>query len=643
MAAGKFFHFTIGPVQGFVAQSRRTRDFWAGSFLLSWLAGVAMAEIKRQGGEISFPVPPDAYLDWITNGTGSGRAPRQGAIPNRFKAFQAKVPADFDGALVATCVREAWIKLAEHVWLHDKLAAVATPPTRQIWDRQHANFWDISWAITANENESSLMDQRKNWRSHYAAQGEPGVKCMVMEGWQELSGSDRPGKQGDHFWKAVRVGKLTDIGEGEQLCALAYVKRRFVRHFASFNAQLSGGLTVYGWKLDVGMPSVSYMAAVHWLEKLIQTASADDVRLLLEAARNVNESRDEWDTHIACLKQAAGRWTSDSDKRQLLSLDGNLFFDHVQDNAKAYDYDPGRMQVLTQELGRFKRNHPEFDAPLSPFYAILLMDGDSLGVHMADRSKQSSISESLEKFTRGVPSLVDRHNGYLIYAGGDDVLAILPLEDAMQCAVAVRELYADSFKDTGIPTTISAAIEYAHVKMPLGKVLGDAHGLLDDVAKDGAGRDALAVRVWKPGGMVLQWAQPWDIALQNDKNASLVIEDIARQFASGDMKDGDFSSKFFFKIAERFDLLNPSDDQVTPVLDAAQALDLLAVDFWHSHDNRKDITLAQARSVIQPLLGQCRAVVRDLSKKDSKDWKTSAMLKPDGAMLVRFLAQKGVE
>ena len=227
MAAGKFFHFTIGPVQGFVAQSRRTRDFWAGSFLLSWLAGVAMAEIKRQGGEISFPVPPDAYLDWITNGTGSGRAPRQGAIPNRFKAFQAKVPADFDGALVATCVREAWIKLAEHVWLHDKLAAVATPPTRQIWDRQHANFWDISWAITANENESSLMDQRKNWRSHYAAQGEPGVKCMVMEGWQELSGSDRPGKQGDHFWKAVRVGKLTDIGEGEQLCALAYLKLIF--------------------------------------------------------------------------------------------------------------------------------------------------------------------------------------------------------------------------------------------------------------------------------------------------------------------------------------------------------------------------------------------------------------------------------
>jgi CRISPR-associated protein Cmr2 len=35
-------HFSLGPVQGFVAQARRTRDFWAGSFILSYLAGQAM-------------------------------------------------------------------------------------------------------------------------------------------------------------------------------------------------------------------------------------------------------------------------------------------------------------------------------------------------------------------------------------------------------------------------------------------------------------------------------------------------------------------------------------------------------------------------------------------------------------------------
>lgn len=645
MVASKYFQFTIGPVQGFVAQARRTRDFWAGSFLLSWLSGIAMAEIIRQKGEINFPDPPEGYLDWITTGKGAGTAPRQGAIPNRFKAFQAEVPADFDGALVAACVNEAWNKLAEHVWQQDQLGAIATPLIRQIWDRQNSSFWDISWVITTDDKDSSLMDQRKNWRSHYAEIGEPGVKCMVMEGWQELSGSRQPGKGGDPFWQAVRVGKRTDIGEGEQLCALAYVKRRFVRHFASFSAALTNGLTVYGWKLDIGMPSVSYMAGVHWLEQLIQTASTDDVGLLLNAARQVNESRDEWDTHIACLKKAAGRWSSESDKRQLLSLDGNLFFDHVHANAAAYDYDADKVLVLKNQLDRFKRNNPEFTAPLSPFYAILLMDGDSLGTHMGDPKKQLSISQSLDKFTQGVPAVVEKHNGYLIYAGGDDVLAILPLEDAMQCAAAVRTLYLDSFKGTNIPTTISAAIEYAHIKMPLGKVLSDSHDLLDNVAKDGAGRDALAVRVWKSGGMVLQWAQPWEIALQGGK---IQIEEIAKEFSQGDgmafsSDAGNFSSKFFFKIGERFDLLNPADEKSARVLTDEEAIDLLGVDYLNSADHRSEMTLIQARLAIAPLLKQCRAVTRTLEEKNPENWNTSAMLKQDGALLVRFLAQKGID
>ncbi|MDM8565359.1 type III-B CRISPR-associated protein Cas10/Cmr2 [Candidatus Halobeggiatoa sp. HSG11] len=31
----QYFHFTIGPVQSFVAQARCTRDFWACSLSLS--------------------------------------------------------------------------------------------------------------------------------------------------------------------------------------------------------------------------------------------------------------------------------------------------------------------------------------------------------------------------------------------------------------------------------------------------------------------------------------------------------------------------------------------------------------------------------------------------------------------------------
>src|ERR1700728_909561 len=51
----RLLHFTLGSVQSFVAQARRTRDLWAGSFLLSWLAGRAMRVIVENGGSILVP------------------------------------------------------------------------------------------------------------------------------------------------------------------------------------------------------------------------------------------------------------------------------------------------------------------------------------------------------------------------------------------------------------------------------------------------------------------------------------------------------------------------------------------------------------------------------------------------------------
>jgi len=41
-------HFALGPVQGFVAQARRTRDLWSGSFILSYLSGCAMNAVREE-------------------------------------------------------------------------------------------------------------------------------------------------------------------------------------------------------------------------------------------------------------------------------------------------------------------------------------------------------------------------------------------------------------------------------------------------------------------------------------------------------------------------------------------------------------------------------------------------------------------
>ena len=51
----KTLYFNFTPVQSFVAQARRTRDLWAGSYLLAWLSGQAMNAIIADGGEIEMP------------------------------------------------------------------------------------------------------------------------------------------------------------------------------------------------------------------------------------------------------------------------------------------------------------------------------------------------------------------------------------------------------------------------------------------------------------------------------------------------------------------------------------------------------------------------------------------------------------
>ena len=50
-----------------------------------------------------------------------------------------------------------------------------------------------------------------------------------------------------------------------------------------------------------------------------------------------------------------------------------------------------------------------------------------------------------------------------------------------------------------------------------------------------------------------------------------------------------------------------------------------------------------ARAVVRPLLEQCRPVYRDENQQDPQQWRRDDNLYADGAMLLRFLAQKGVE
>lgn len=659
MANNQIFQFTLGPVQGFVAQARRTRDFWAGSFILSWLASTAIACIQKQGGKIQFPVPDEAYLQFLYGNTEKQDIPRpqQGSIPNRFMATTAEVPHDFKPQWVTQSVQRAWLELARIVWVNDGLEAQANQATRAIWDRQINNFWEISWVLS-DGLDPTLLDKRKNWRG-FVPPNEPGHKCMMMDGWQELSGITKTDmKAVNSFWEKLsqngNAGISKDLREGEQLCAMAFIKRRFARYFQEVKVELPGNLGhVHGWQVPGAVPSVAFLAAAPWLAKVIETAPIEAFQAFHNEAKTISgydeaahvQGDQAFAIDIRCVRDAAEKRQQQGDgfRRIWAGLDGQVYFPTALENPRLFDDKPAAKRVLRQ-LRQLRDAAGITDLP-SPYYAILLMDGDQLGKHMGDKDKQKPISNALNAFTREAGNIVREHNGFLVYAGGDDVLALLPLDDALPAAAALQASYKakfeqESLKDNSkeIKSTLSGAIEFVHFRTPLTRVLQDAHQLLDDVAKDQTGRDAIAVRVWKPSGLALQWAMPWDKAL--DGNGKVKIAELATEFANrqAQQEGGRFSNKFFFRLQQVIERFPTASHDILEKL--------IYAEYIHSYGSQGNNASGERRQAIETrlnaLLDQCRPWQRkepDLSTVQNAD----QPLNPDAALLVRFLAQKGLE
>lgn len=675
-----YFHFTLGPVQGFVAQARRTRDFWAGSFLLSWLAGVAICAVEKQGGEIIFPIPNQNFLDAIL-GKNKEAKPQQGGIPNRFMADISNCQK-FDGNAVTNAVKQAWLAIADKVWEKDRQGLEQQGyPTKEIWERQNNNFWDMSWVITEGRDTSAL-DKRKNFRTHTTSV-EGGYKCMMMEGYQELSGaSDKnSGKKRRNYWvNLVQLIHSKDIGETEELCAIAYIKRRFVHTFKDVKKpiEVNGNtLMIHGWQLPHNVPSVAYMASVPWLKNLLENQNyMDDFKQVLNhidemkyfSDVDINE-RAESKNHVKTIQQIINDTKIDLKE---ISLDGNIYYQTFWDNignfvadkqnydGKIDDYRPKIKSALSKLYDKMDDFEP------SPYYAILLMDGDSLGKQMSHEARQPIISEALDNFTQQAQEIVRNNDGFLIYAGGDDVLALLSLDDAIKTANQLRIAYADCFaqasnNETKVHSTLSGAINYCHIGMPLTQVLMDSHDLLDNIAKDGVGRNALAVRVWKPSGQAVQWAMPWEKVVDNqavekivqnlnldgiDKNSS-VIEALSLAISKQKGVDKNlsiFSTGFFYKTRELMKMLDEMMQRNE--LSEKQASKLLLAEYLQSGNFRKidEEKQKQLITIFEILIEQSKNYQSkiDDNGKASIDEKSGKQLTGDAGILVRILGQKGL-
>ena len=336
------------------------------------------------------------------------------------------------------------------------------------------------------------------------------------------------------FWDAVRekensAGSHAQVGKNERLCAVCAVKRFLPMALKRDKSGASLLKPVFD-HADT-FPATTEVAAVRFLQRLTEkvTLSQDELKDLINLLHDSEmDTSDDDDSRpvrkIIQMGKAHDIRREDRDKYYaLLLMDGDKMGDLI--NGKTFS--AAWNHVLHPDLRKkFEdRNfHPE--APLRQS----IKSGRILEQkRLINPALHAAVSEALNSFARySVAPVIRRFGGTsarLIYAGGDDICAIMPLDSALPAAWEIQKAYRCGFVSYGENgaralsgkadslagkigmhlgaadrISISGAVVIAHEKTPLREVLQDAHQVLGSVAKEKAGRNAIAVRLKKRSG-----------------------------------------------------------------------------------------------------------------------------------------------
>jgi CRISPR-associated protein Cmr2 len=496
-----FLKFQLGPVQDFIAAARSIRDLWSGSYLLSWLMAAGMKALSSQVGPDAIIFPnlreqPLFDLHWREELWSKVNIGPQGVwhslgwtdqdllTPNLPNVFLALVPAQKAAELAGTvkdAIEKEWQRIANHVWdaceqagLTADEGAFSAGQRRERFDVQAQRFLSLSWQATPWPNTledalkmAGIFDKERPEKDMPTEQARARVQAVV-----EMAEKHMPVDHRDGRYYSGRPGgpkeKLNNIGLGwSVILALNGWELDAVRQTRAFAAANSGGWHVgtfsnkdvltgreeavaggkkWGerargisqgpWKSLfkhddwVSAPTLikriwhfAYLWKEPWsLKTSFQNFPMPDTRSI---ARHDPFGRDDDPENEAALEQDA------SEKYfAVIAFDGDEIGKWVSGkktppfSTQLADYrdgsgNPGygsKSYFAREEFGKFL----QFQRPLSPSYHL-------------------QFSEALSNFALlCARPIVEAFDGRLIYAGGDDVLALLPADTALECAQALR-------------------------------------------------------------------------------------------------------------------------------------------------------------------------------------------------------------
>jgi CRISPR-associated protein Cmr2 len=576
---GALLAFALGPVQRFIEDSRTVRDLWSGSMILSWLAFRAMQPILEQFGPTAFIYPALRGIPlvdlWLQEQLGENKVPlppleqrRTPSLPHRFLAL---VPWGADGQTAKHWANEcrqaaqrAVQELADavHGVLDQHLHSLC-PDWDKRWEDQVKNYFSFATAVVPLAGSGEEVDERlarllagkdafqdafpnaeavrelaraippndrPNYDQEHAGRWQyqvelvqrslaahrsirhvpanPSVnanerfpqKCSLLGSFEQMGPDELA--ESRRFWdqaaQQVNVHGVR-IRPGEALCAVALMKRFAGPALLAKELQIPPN--------DLRFPDTWTIAAAEWLH---------------QAGIDPNQVRKQY-------RDWNGRWL----------------------HWPRRDHDPEEAscpEALFEQIQQAKKQHGK--PPI--YYAILKLDGDNLGgwlrgdnsprvrevMHpelvsyyekLGERARaglevrrpvgpalHAAISTALTNFAlHVVPDVVAKHHGVVIYSGGDDTLALLPVRTVLACAQELKQTYTANWYPyngreylmMGCCATISGGIVIAHAMDNLRLALQDARRA-EHHAKE-TGRDAVAIIIRRRSGEHTTAVCPW--------------------------------------------------------------------------------------------------------------------------------------
>jgi len=478
---------TLGPVQEFIAQARRTRDLWYGSHLLSELGRAAARALVDGGAKLIVPAlskgDPE-LVPCLAPRRASGTSPQN--VANK---LLAEVPSGLGPEQLARDVREA---VAQY-W-REKVAApvkancagLIAPGIDAVWDEQVDTFLEFtaSWlpiddyAATRRRLEQAIAG-RKGLRDFDAwRHGRGSVPKSSLDGARETV--LRPPEDRD-----PKLASKYRIAKSEQLDAIGLIKRA-------------------GGEPDQFAPVVN-VAIAAWVDLASRVAS-NELENLRKACRAIGVSevrrRD-----LPCVKP--------------FPFDASVF---LRSRWRAVFEEQG----LGDDAERWGRQHVqpilnEVSEPY-PYVACLVADGDHMGRvidALGSADDHRTLSAALARFAGEARKVVEQdYRGALVYAGGDDVLAFVPLRQAFSCAESLRKRFVDEMRSAcrplaAEPPTLSIGLGVGHVMESMGDLLALGRQAEREAKRD---RNSLAVIVDKRSGGARPWRciRPWRCMWSDD-------------------------------------------------------------------------------------------------------------------------------